>query len=72
MARTKLQSDRQAEYVCPACKQPVATTLARHKTLGIYVPHWGPGPCHNPECHSYEAESGASSGAARDLGSVGR
>ncbi|MFD6280022.1 hypothetical protein ACFWFI_31320 [Streptomyces sp. NPDC060209] len=72
MARTERQTDRQAERVCPACKQPVAIVLARHKTLGIFVPHWGPGPCHNPECRSYEAESGEVSDAARGVGSVSR
>jgi hypothetical protein len=71
MARTERQTDRQAEHVCPACKHPVETVLARHKTLGIFVPHWGAGPCHNPECRNYEAESGKTSGSARGLGSVG-
>ncbi|MEV6259501.1 hypothetical protein AB0M42_01850 [Streptomyces sp. NPDC051784] len=53
MARTERQTGRQAEYACPACKKPVATVLARHKTLGIFVPHWGPGDCRNPACHRY-------------------
>ncbi|MFJ6853759.1 hypothetical protein ACIQM3_25065 [Streptomyces sp. NPDC091271] len=72
MARTERQTDRQADYVCPACKQPVETVLARHKTLGIFVPHWGAGPCHNPECHSYEAKSEGTSDTTRGLGPVGR
>ncbi|MFC8229829.1 hypothetical protein [Streptomyces sp. NPDC057287] len=71
MASTERQTDRQAEYACPACKQPVATELARHKTLGIFVPHWGPGPCHNPRCHRH-VESGEAANAARDADSVGR
>ncbi|MFF4323477.1 hypothetical protein [Streptomyces sp. NPDC001568] len=25
----------------------------RHKTLGVFVPVWVPGPCHNPECREY-------------------
>ncbi|MFB7933968.1 MULTISPECIES: hypothetical protein [Streptomyces] len=25
----------------------------RHKTLGIFVPVWAPGPCHNPDCSDY-------------------
>ncbi|MDX3058086.1 hypothetical protein PV394_23600 [Streptomyces sp. NE06-03E] len=70
MARTERQTDRQAEYVCPACKQPVATVLARHKTLGIFVPHWGPGPCDNPECHRHEGTSGANSGSDQGRHSV--
>ncbi|MFC9943108.1 competence protein CoiA family protein [Streptomyces pratensis] len=72
MARTERQTDRQAEYVCPACKQPVETVLARHKTLGIFVPHWGPGPCHSPGCRNYEPESVDTDDSARGLGSVGR
>jgi hypothetical protein len=42
------------EYVCPVCKQPVDTVVRRHKTLGVFVPVWGPGPCQNPECSAYE------------------
>ena len=42
--------DPQAEHVCPACGQPVVTVVKRHKTLGTFVPLWGPGPCHNPAC----------------------
>ncbi|MDF6020133.1 hypothetical protein LWJ43_16935 [Streptomyces sp. JH34] len=72
MARTERQTDRQAEYVCPACKQPVATVTARHKTLGIFVPHWGPGPCHNSECRRYEAASPEPSGSVRGADSVSR
>lgn len=72
MARTERQTDRQAEYVCPACKQPVASALVRHKTLGVFVPHWGPGPCHNPDCHSYEAGTEDASGSVRDAGSARR
>ncbi|TXS12494.1 hypothetical protein EAO68_22720 [Streptomyces sp. wa22] len=70
MASTERQTDRQAEYVCPACKQPVATVPARHKTLGIFVPHWGPGPCHNSGCGSYEAPE--ESGSVRGAGSASR
>ncbi|MFE3513775.1 hypothetical protein [Streptomyces sp. NPDC059166] len=63
MARTERQTGRQAEYACPACKKPVATVLARHKTLGIFVPQWGPGECHNPACHRYSgSEEDATAG----------
>ncbi|MFE9722248.1 hypothetical protein ACFYQ5_01210 [Streptomyces sp. NPDC005794] len=72
MASTERQTVQQAEYVCPSCKQPVETVLARHKTLGIFVPYWGPGPCRNPECHTHEAESRDMSGSDRGRGSVGR
>lgn len=47
------------EHVCPACRQPVTTVVRRHKTLGAFVPVWGPGPCHNPECETYVGEPGA-------------
>jgi hypothetical protein len=44
------------EYACPVCGQPVDTVVHRHKTLGVVVPLWGPGPCKNPECEAYTAE----------------
>ncbi|MEV6586746.1 hypothetical protein [Streptomyces acidicola] len=51
------------ERVCPVCGQPVATVVRRHKTLGAWVPVWGPGPCRNPKCGAYveEAEEGTAS-----------
>jgi hypothetical protein len=45
------------EYVCRVCGQPVDTVVRRHKTLGVFVPVWGPGPCKNPACEAYEEES---------------
>ncbi|WP_328504365.1 hypothetical protein OG828_44785 [Streptomyces sp. NBC_00457] len=34
--------------------------ITRHKTMGIFVPLWKPGPCHNPDCpksvHDEKAE----------------
>ncbi|MFD9437195.1 hypothetical protein ACFWBR_02635 [Streptomyces sp. NPDC060006] len=42
------------EYVCPGCKQSVDTVVRRHKTLGVFVPLWGPGPCRNSRCARYE------------------
>ncbi|MDX3755547.1 hypothetical protein ACWDBO_08475 [Streptomyces mirabilis] len=51
------------EHVCPACRQPVTTVVRRHKTLGAFVPVWGPGPCHNPECEAYVGGPGAGGGA---------
>ncbi|MEU6575398.1 hypothetical protein [Streptomyces sp. NPDC046805] len=38
------------EHACPVCGQPVETVVRRHKTLGAWVPVWGPGPCHNTDC----------------------
>lgn len=44
--------------MCPSCKQPLSTIVKkRHKTLGVYVPVWGPGPCHNAECAGHVQES---------------
>ncbi|MFC4464407.1 hypothetical protein ACFPH6_07485 [Streptomyces xiangluensis] len=48
------------EYVCPVCGHPVEQVVRRHKTLGVFVPLWRPGPCKNPECQAYEAEEAAS------------
>lgn len=46
------------EHVCPECGQPVATIVHRYKTLGAWVPRWGPGPCRNPDCAAYADEPG--------------
>ncbi|MCT7356877.1 hypothetical protein N4P33_32765 [Streptomyces sp. 15-116A] len=46
-----------AGQVCPSCKQPVETVVERHKTMGVYVPLWTAGPCHNPQCDQYEPEA---------------
>ncbi|MGW3979810.1 hypothetical protein [Streptomyces mirabilis] len=61
------------EHVCPACRQPVSTVVRRHKTLGAFVPVWGPGPCHNPECEAYVGEPGvgARSGGGAKAGAGG-
>ncbi|MET8025537.1 hypothetical protein ABZV51_16085 [Streptomyces avermitilis] len=47
------------EYACPSCGQPVGTVVRRHKTLGAFVPVWGPAPCRNPRCTAYVPGSGA-------------
>ena len=52
------------EQVCPACGQPVATIVRRHKTLGAFVPVWGPGPCRNPKCEAYVDRAAEAEGAA--------
>ncbi|MFD7130046.1 hypothetical protein [Streptomyces sp. NPDC059894] len=44
--------------VCPSCGQSVDTVVRRHKTLGAWVPRWGAGRCHNPDCEAY-VEPGA-------------
>ncbi|GGO45775.1 hypothetical protein GCM10012286_35050 [Streptomyces lasiicapitis] len=48
------EMQKRAASICPACKQPVASQIKRHKTLGVFVPLWGPGPCRNPDCAEYE------------------
>ncbi|MEJ8637336.1 hypothetical protein OG317_24965 [Streptomyces sp. NBC_01167] len=57
----------QTEHQCPACGQPVGTVTKRRKTLGAYVPFWGPGPCHNPDC-AQSAESGGERPGDRPAG----
>ncbi|MFJ4524937.1 hypothetical protein ACIP4Y_28970 [Streptomyces sp. NPDC088810] len=42
-------------HACPVCGQPVETVVKRHKTLGAWVPVWGPGPCRNADCARYDA-----------------
>ncbi|WP_338899614.1 hypothetical protein WBG99_31610 [Streptomyces sp. TG1A-60] len=32
------------------------TVKRRHKTLGVFVPVWGPEPCRNPDCPEYLEE----------------
>ncbi|MER7775125.1 hypothetical protein ABTZ21_08945 [Streptomyces sp. NPDC096191] len=44
------QADAQRHDVCPTCGHSVPAEITRHKTLGIYVPVWGPGTCRNPDC----------------------
>ncbi|WST20232.1 hypothetical protein OG264_01225 [Streptomyces xanthophaeus] len=43
-------------YTCQTCEQPVPARIGRHKTLGVFVPVWGPGPCQNPHCPDYRLE----------------
>ncbi|MEV6838141.1 hypothetical protein AB0N17_27125 [Streptomyces sp. NPDC051133] len=38
---------------CPVCGQPVEAAVRRHKTLGVWVPVRGAGPCRNPECRAF-------------------
>ncbi|AQS71120.1 hypothetical protein [Streptomyces pactum] len=44
------QVDAKYETICPSCGHRVPAEVKRHKTLGIYVPVWHPGTCHNPDC----------------------
>ncbi|MFF8725016.1 hypothetical protein ACF073_00820 [Streptomyces sp. NPDC015171] len=52
--------------VCPVCGQAVETVVKRHKTLGAWVPVWGPGPCHNPSCKA-RADIGRSADSRRSV-----
>ncbi|WUM78899.1 hypothetical protein OG485_28480 [Streptomyces sp. NBC_00328] len=56
------------EHVCPECGQPVATVVHRYKTLGAWVPRWGPGPCRNPDCAAYADEPGHGHGRREGQG----
>ncbi|WP_037886196.1 hypothetical protein [Streptomyces viridochromogenes] len=42
-----------SRHRCPSCKQPVDAVMERHKTMGVFVPVWVAGPCHNPRCEQY-------------------
>ncbi|MGA4845462.1 hypothetical protein ACOBQB_03990 [Streptomyces sp. G5(2025)] len=44
-------------HVCGSCKEPVDTVVVRHKNLGVFVPTWVAGPCHNPRCGDYVPEA---------------
>ncbi|CAL9625861.1 hypothetical protein [Streptomyces sp. enrichment culture] len=43
-------------FVCRSCKQPVDAVVERHKTMGVFVPSWTAGPCHNRRCDDYVPE----------------
>ncbi|KJY37276.1 hypothetical protein VR44_06085 [Streptomyces katrae] len=47
-----------AQLTCPACGNPVDTVVRRRKSLGIFVPEWGRGPCRSPECPQYAPAEG--------------
>ncbi|WP_078916332.1 hypothetical protein [Streptomyces viridochromogenes] len=51
MSKTEHETSPRRTLACPVCKRSVDMIIkGRHKTLGIFVPVWGPGPCHNPDC----------------------
>ncbi|HCA85567.1 MAG TPA: hypothetical protein DEQ61_08755 [Streptomyces sp.] len=56
MRSNERETASQAGHVCPACKHPVTAELKRHRTMGIFVPIWKPGPCHNPSCPKHAPE----------------
>ncbi|MFI0999231.1 hypothetical protein ACIP10_22815 [Streptomyces galbus] len=59
------------QRVCPACGQSVETVVRRYKTLGAWVPRWAPGPCRNPGCEAYDAESAESAEAGGNTEDAG-
>ncbi|AEY91631.1 hypothetical protein SHJG_6364 [Streptomyces hygroscopicus subsp. jinggangensis 5008] len=60
------------EHACPVCGQPVETIVKRHKTLGAWVPVWGPGPCRDPDCAAYGETGLRPAGQERSAGGRAR
>lgn len=57
MSKREHETGPQGTLVCPVCKRPLQMIVKRrHKTLGVFVPVWGPGPCRNPDCPEYLEE----------------
>ncbi|WP_432056257.1 hypothetical protein [Streptomyces sp. bgisy022] len=58
MADEKKQSEPTTPpaFACRSCKQPVDAVVERHKTMGVFVPSWRAGPCHNRRCDEYVPE----------------
>lgn len=52
----KRDGTRPSGHLCGSCRQPVDTVVERHKTMGVYVPVWTAGACHNPRCERYVPE----------------
>ncbi len=46
-------------YTCPTCKTSLPPAVHRHKTLGVFVPEWGPGPCQNRDCPDFRLDPAA-------------
>jgi hypothetical protein len=55
-------------YVCRSCKEPVDAVVKRHRTMGVFVPVWTAGPCHNPPCLEYVPEREPINSARRASG----
>ncbi|MEU3983828.1 hypothetical protein AB0F77_27745 [Streptomyces sp. NPDC026672] len=45
-----------SQHRCPSCRRPVKSVVERHRNMGVYVPRWTAGPCHNPRCERYVSE----------------
>lgn len=61
----------QDDYTCPACGQPVGSAIRRRKVLGVFVPEWGPGPCHNTACARSTGEAPGAGHRGRADGAKG-
>ncbi|MCX5401943.1 hypothetical protein OHA55_33950 [Streptomyces sp. NBC_00102] len=72
MASTERDTDRQAGYTCPACGRPVESEVVRRKTLGIFVPRWGPGACHHADCPRSADEPAETGSRKRHVRAPGR
>ena len=53
MVKVKRKSEA---YLCPTCKKPVPAAVHRHKTLGVFVPVWGPDACQNRDCPDFRLD----------------
>lgn len=54
MGKKEHEAARRGSLLCPVCKKRVDTVIkGRHKSLGVYVPVWGPVPCQNPDCREH-------------------
>jgi tellurite resistance protein TerC len=53
MAKVQRKSEA---YACPTCKKSVPAAVHRHKTLGVFVPVWGPGACQNRDCPDFRLD----------------
>lgn len=51
----KMTRKREA-YVCETCKKSVPAAVHRHKSLGVFVPLWGPGACQNRDCPDFRLD----------------
>ncbi|MEU6756821.1 hypothetical protein [Streptomyces sp. NPDC046685] len=57
MGKEQHEAGPQGVVTCPECGYPVHTVIKRrHKTLGVFVPVWGPGPCQNQDCLAYQMD----------------
>ncbi|WP_432246790.1 hypothetical protein ACRAR1_01000 [Streptomyces sanyensis] len=56
MSKNERATESRSVHHCPACHRPVGDVIERRKSMGVTVPVWVAGPCHNPECTAYIPE----------------